>query len=89
MDGSQEHWVARPGDLIRLGHEVHELATRVGGLPVYPAGCNAPETAKTACQACGQQLALLLQVGGRIPPRMPAAAAATTVAVSRLAGPSF
>ena len=33
----------------------------------------------TACHACGQQLALLLQVGGHMPPRMPAGAAAATV----------
>ena len=71
MGGPQEHWVARPGDLIRLGHEVHELATRVGGGPLFPADGIPPGSEMTACQACGQQLALLLQVGGRMPPRMP------------------
>ena len=57
----QEVWLARPGELIT--GQVEELATRVGGLPLFPAGCPAVDPRLTACQACGKQLALILQVG--------------------------
>lgn len=58
---SQEVWLARPGELIVS--RVEELATRIGGRPLYPAGCPAVAPDLTACQACGNQLALVLQVG--------------------------
>lgn len=59
----QEVWLARPGELIVS--QVEELATRIGGRPLYPAGCPAVAPQLTACQACGNQLALILQVGQR------------------------
>lgn len=61
---AQETWIARPGELIRAGQAVSELATRVGGLPTYPDGCKPPPTELTTCQVCNKPLALLLQVGG-------------------------
>ena len=56
----QEVWIARPGELITS--QVEELATRVGGLPLFPAGSPQLEAQHTTCGACGQQLALILQV---------------------------
>ncbi len=61
---AQETWIARPGELIRAGQAVSELATRVGGLPTYPDGCKPPPAELTTCQVCNKPLALLLQVGG-------------------------
>lgn len=68
MSADQEHWVARPGELVTDG--VEETATRVGGLPLFPAGCPSPDPALTACQECGKQLALILQVGASTACRM-------------------
>lgn len=62
---AQETWIARPGELIRAGQAVTELATRVGGLPTYPDGCTPPPAELATCQACNKPLALLLQVGWR------------------------
>lgn len=65
MSEDNETWVARPSDLILPSHAVPLVATRVGGLPVYPSDCQPPAAELTTCQACGKQLALLLQVRRR------------------------
>lgn len=71
MHGGQETWIARPGDLILPSHAVPLSATRVGGLPTFQEGMEAPSVQLTTCRVCGKPMALLLQVR-RPPPLSPA-----------------